>query len=517
MKDANRISSFILCIILLANTLCACTKPTDRGSIPAAVSITFSDHTVTASGAGARAEDGIVTITAGGSYIISGQTSEGRIIVDAPKQEVTLILNNADITCSYGSPIYIYQSSLTTIRLEHDTANTLTDGSSYTFSDGFSSSADDEPNACLYSKCDLVIEGSGSLFVNANYNNGITSKDTLQIKSASVVVAAVKHGINGKDSCTLTEADIQVTCEGDALRSTDGDLIVCGGTYMISAGDDGIHAEGTVRIMEGTITINESYEGIEGCSVDISGGTIIIRATDDGINAAGGETSSQAQNDLHGSSDCQINISGGFIEVDASGDGIDSNGDITISGGELYISGPISDGDSAIDYEKAATITGGIVIAAGSRGMAQNFGNDSTQGSILLTYPTSSTGAVSLKDASDNILAEYTPNTPYSSVVISCPSIVSGGSYTVTACEQTSSITMEGLIYGNPGMDAPPDGMGTPPDGTGTPPDDMDTPPNGIGTPPDGMGTPPDGMGTPPDGIGAPPDGIDNPVKPNSN
>lgn len=44
----------------------------------------------------------------------------------------------------------------------------------------------------------------------------------------------------------------------------------------------------------------------------------------------------------------------------AGGDGIDSNS------------------DSALDYDGAATVTGGTIVAAGYSGMAQNFGSDST-------------------------------------------------------------------------------------------------------------------------------------------
>ena len=123
---------------------------------------------------GAEAGNGTVTITDGGTYLITGELSDGRILVNAPEKEVTIVLENTGIRCTYGSPIYIYQSRLTTLCLTEGTTNTLTDGSEYTFSDSFSSSVDEEPNACLYSKSDLVIAGSGRLIVNANYNNGIT-------------------------------------------------------------------------------------------------------------------------------------------------------------------------------------------------------------------------------------------------------------------------------------------------------------------------------------------------------
>ena len=77
-------------------------------------------------------------------------------------------------------------------------------------------------------------------------------------------------------------------------------------------------------------------------------------------------------------------FSGGHTEIDAEGDGIDANGILTVSGGETYVSGPTGDGNGALDYETGAVITGGILVAAGSSGMAVNFGNNSMQGSVLV-------------------------------------------------------------------------------------------------------------------------------------
>ncbi len=484
MKHVNKILRMILCSILIMVCICSC----GNGSTSDAVSIT---------------ENTVTTITKGGTYVVTGEISNGRIIVNAPKENVTLVLDNASITCPYGSPIYVYDAASTTVYLKENTENTLTDGNTYTFDDSFSSSVDVEPNACLYSKSDLVITGDGRLNVNANFNNGITG-ETLQIENSSVSVTAKKHCINGKDSCVLTNANIEVTSgtDGDCLRSTKGDLKICGGTYMISADDDGIHALGNVEITSGTVTIDKCNEGIEGSTIDIAGGTINITADDDGINAA---NSSDGNASYY-----YINISGGLIEINASGDGLDSNGNLTISGGEVYISCAKNNGDFAIDYDGTAAITGGIVIASGYSGMAQNFGNTSTQGSILLTFQNASANPISIKDSSDSVLAQYTPPNSYNCIVISCPDIKDGNTYTVTACNETSSVTMDGLIYGGTNGAEPPNGMQapngqTPPNGMQTP--DGQTPPNGMQTP-DGQ-TPPNGMQTP--DSQTPPDGMQLP------
>ena len=598
MNPAKRILAVLLCAALLIGVLCACGKTTDAGADTdtnddsvaqrlydtdvAATDLTNATE-ITLSGS----DD--VTITDGGVYVLTGTLTDGRVLVNAPGADVTLVLQNTDITCVDSSALYIYKAASVLVYLPDGTASTLTDGSSYDDSDSFSSADDEEPNACLCAKSDLIIAGGGTLTVTSTANNGITGKDTLKIENTAVSVTAANHGINGKDCLVLKQADVTVTSGGDALRATNdsdsalgciligasaltlmagedgiqaettltlfdttgtitsgggssaslagdtsakgiksgtditvrsgsytldcaddgvhanGNVTISGGTFTITTGDDGVHADETVTITDGTLEISQCYEGIEGQTIDISGGTIDIVSSDDGLNAAGGTDQSGFGGRGPDSSDCGITISGGTIRIDASGDGIDSNGDLNVSGGEIYVSGPMSDGDSALDYDSTATVTGGTVVAAGYSGMAPNFGSDSTQGSILLTCQSASTETIRVTDASGNVLAEFTPAKAYTCVVVSIPALAQGSTCTVTMGGQSTNVTLESLIYGSGGMGGgmggqPGGGMGTPPDGTGG---SMGTPPDGTGG--SSMGTPPDGnngsnMGTPPDG-----------------
>ena len=562
MKRTKKLLSLLLCAFLIVGTLCACRNNKDSGGttdstqtssneavqavlsqsvaepdLTNATKITLSDTNINISGSGAEEKDGTVTITEGGTYVFSGSLSNGRIVVNAPDKEVTVVLNGADITCSYSSPLYAYKASSATVYLLKDTENKLTDGESYTYSDSYSSSEDEEPNACLYSKSDLIIAGAGSLTVNANFNNSITSKDTLRIDSASITVNAKNHGINGKDYLTLKNAKVSVTSGGDALRSTNdsdetlGYITSVNSDLTLVSGEDGMQAETVMTISGGNINIKSgggsgakmsgdaSAKGIKAgkniaildgtfildccddalhsnSGAEISGGTFAISTGDDGVHAdknlkiSGGTINiSKSYEGLEGAT---IDISGGTINIDASGDGIDSNGNLTVSGGEIYVSGPISGGDSALDYDGTAAITGGIVIAAGSSGMAQNFGDSSTQGSIMLTYQSFASGKISVADSSGNVLAEYMPSKNYSCVVVSCPGLTKGGTYTVTACGQSQSVTLDSIIYGSGSMGGGQGGQGGQQPG-GTPPDgDPGQQNDGSGnsgsrpTPPDG-------------------------------
>lgn len=238
-------------------------------------------------------------------------------------------------------------------------------------------------------------------------------------------------GIKANGNLIISGGTYTINAADDGVHSN-SDITINGGTLTIASGDDGIHADSQVTVNDGTIAISESYEGIEGNEkVLIVGGRITLTSSDDGLNGNA------------------IEITGGHTEIDAEGDGIDSNGTLTVSGGETYVSGPTGDGDGALDYETDAVITGGILVAAGSSGMAVNFGENSTQGSILVNMDSQEAGTdIVLTDASGTELLSWQTSKKYTSVVISCPEIVQGESYTLKAGTSETTVTMDSLIYG---------------------------------------------------------------------
>lgn len=138
-----------------------------------------------------------------------------------------------------------------------------------------------------------------------------------------------------------------------------------------------------------------------------------------------------------------IQISGGKIYINASGDGIDSNGNLTVTGGEIYVDGPTSGGDSALDCSGTALISGGTVIAVGSSGMAENFDSSSAQGSMITTVSDSMiTGDITLTDSEGNTIVSYSPSKEYSSVVISCADLKEGETYTLVAGDTSTSVSL---------------------------------------------------------------------------
>lgn len=381
--------------------------------------------------------DGVITVRSPGTYVFSGNLTDGRILVDAKGEDVVLVLNGADITCSYGSPLYIYKSSSTTVHLMEGTENSLTDSGSYTFADEYSSQTDDEPNACLYSKSDLILQGAGSLTVNANYNNGITSKDTLEIYNLNLTVNAANHGINGRDSNKIDSAAITVSCGGDAIRSTNdsdtslGWVGVSNSSLDLNSGEDGIQAETALSISNGRCTIvsgggsgkkpsgDTSAKGIKAgsdlnlnggiylldCSDDavhsngnlsICGGSYSISSCDDAMHADGRLTVSNGEIDIltsyEGLEGADVEISGGTVHLISSDDGLNAAGGADGSGLGGFGNGNAFNGP---DFNHSITISGGcVVVQAAGDGLDSNGSINISGGTVVVSSSGRGDGAL---------------------------------------------------------------------------------------------------------------------------
>ena len=293
-----------------------------------------------------------------------------------------------------------------------------------------------------------------------------------EVSTSTNEASTSTKGIKTAGTLMITAGTFDIDSADDALHSN-GDVQITGGSFTIATGDDGIHADGSLVIADGDMTITQSYEGLEGLTIDISGGTIDLTASDDGLNAAGGSDESgysgfgggfRGADGFEEDAGAYIAISGGTLYIDASGDGIDSNGSLTVSGGEIYVSGPDNGGNGALDYASEATISGGIFVAAGASQMAQNFGSSSTQGVMLVTVSAqASRSTVTLYDAQGEALVSWTPAKAYDSVVISCPEITAGQTYTLVTGDDETEITMDSLVYGSQGAGM--GGMGGQPGG----------------------------------------------------
>lgn len=437
--------------IVLLSGITACTRESGDNiqSKSGEVALVCKEETIKASsGNGVAIDKGTATINKPGNYRISGTLSDGQIIVNSEaKGDVNLILDGVDITCSNSSPIYVMQASNTVIQLASGTKNVLSDGEDYTVN------SEGEPEACIFSKDDLTIEGDGSLTVAGNYRGGIHGKDSVTMDADEVTVEAKEDGITGKDGLTvkrgtftisagekgmvssgiltIEDGTFHVTAGNDTIHSNDT-VTINAGEYTLNSGDDGIHADNSLTIAGGSIAITKCEEGLEAKQVTITDGAIDLTADDDGVNATS-SSDEDSENIFEADKDCIIDISGGRLHVNAEGDGMDSNGSINITGGEVTISGSSLGDNGALDYNGELTVTGGTLIAAGRKNMAQSVSDSSSQYAIAMVFTSAqkSGAVISLQDDAKNEIVSFTAEKDTDHIVFSTPDLKQGGTYTV--------------------------------------------------------------------------------------
>ena len=93
-----------------------------------------------------------------------------------------------------------------------------------------------------------------------------------------------------------------------------------------------------------------------------------------------------------------------------------------------------------------------------------------------------------LSDSDGNELLSWRPGKAYSSVIVSCPDIVQGASYTLTAGGSSTQVTMDSLVYGSGGTGGDPGSMGGSHGDMDGDPGDMDGGPGGAAGDPGDMG-----------------------------
>lgn len=412
-----------------------------------AVKITLGGNEIECDSSLVKIDESTATISGEGVFVVSGSLTNGQIVVDASDEKVQIVLKDANIKCADSAPIYVKNADKVFVTLANDSLNILTT------SGEFESDGDTNVDGVIFAKDDITLNGNGILNINTENGHGIVCKNDLVIAGGTYNIDVSGHGLVGKDSIRIADGIINISAGEDAIHGKNDDEVNMGfvyiadGTFEIETGDDAIHSSAWLQIDNGNIDIVTSNEGLEGSSVVINGGNINVTATDDGINAAGD------------GQEVYIKISGGIVNVDARGDGLDSNGYIYISGGELYVMGPADNGNSSIDSEFGSEVTGGKVVAAGSSGMAQNFNDSSTQGSIMINLTGNTNGEIVLKDSEGNEFISYTPSREYSNVIISVPQIEADATYTIVTGTTETTVEMTSLIYGT-GFGGPGGGPG---------------------------------------------------------
>lgn len=453
--------------------------------------ITLADHQSSSDNKKVEINDNIITITNTGTYIIKGKLTDGQIVVDADDTDkIQLVLNGVDISSQSTAAIHITEAKKVFITMAEKSKNTLSTANEFVRTEK------NKADGVIYSKQNLTLNGSGQLQIQSPYGHGIVCNDDLIIASGTCTITAAKHSIKANDNINIADGKLNLTAKKDALHCDNdsddkqGNIYIKNAEISIHAEDDALHASRSIILDNGNIHIENSYEGIEAQNIEIYGGNIRIKATDDGLNAASTKSTDTQNTDnktnranpFDGDENCYIYIAGGTLVVDADGDGIDSNGYLQQTGGDVTVYGAENNGNGALDYSISSKITGGNMIAFGYSGMAQGFGANSTQGSVLIHFDSETTDAFILTDSKNNQIITAKTDKKYNSVAVSTKEIEKGKTYTASAGSQSKTIKMNEITYTDTSAfeNGKPNGKGKPDDNEveGGKPENNDKMPN---------------------------------------
>ncbi len=199
-----------------------------------------------------------ITVTEEGVYVVSGTASDMSIIVEAADDaKVQLVLNGVSITNSSAPAIYVKNADKVFVTTASGTDNTLT------VSGTFTADGDTNTDAVIYSKDDLVLNGTGTLNITST-DNGISGKDDIKITGGTININCTSDGIEANESIAMSDGSITVStvkdgfhCENDEDDTT-GFIYIGGGSVNIDAGSDGIQATTVLQIDNGAVTANAS-------------------------------------------------------------------------------------------------------------------------------------------------------------------------------------------------------------------------------------------------------------------
>ena len=292
------------------------------------------------------------TVSKEGVYVVTGSASNAQIVVSAGDEDkVQLVLDSVSITNESTPCIYVQNADKVFVTTT-DSENTLT------VSGAFTADGDTNTDAVIFSRDDLVINGTGTLNIVSS-ENGISGKDDLKVTGGTINITCTADALEANESILVADGTINIKSDKDGLHAendednTVGYIYIADGTITIEAGDDAIHATTIAQVDGGTIDLTGA-EGIEGTYIQINGGEISIAAADDGINA--GQKSNFATP--------TVEVNGGELTIvmgSGDTDGVDSNGNLYLNGGTLNITA-----QSPFDYDGTARNNGATLIVNGS-------------------------------------------------------------------------------------------------------------------------------------------------------
>lgn len=323
---------------------------------------TIDLDTMTAEADGVSIDGNVITISKGGDYTVSGSNDNASIVVNAKdendeKSKVKLRLSGVKLTNPTGAAINVQAADKLYITLEDGTENVISDGAEY---------SDTDVNACIYSRENLEIKGSGSLTVNAAYNHGISGKDSVEIGNGNIEINAKNDGIHVNDTMLVSGGIVNITAEGDGI-SSDEIFDITGGTVNITTTGEVEKTVDEDRFMRGgfkggveataaptaaptaeptsdAAEESSSSKGIKsGWMLTVNGGEINVNSTDHAVHSTGEidlnsgklTLASSAGKGISGHEN--VNLNGTTVDITEATEGIESKQIITMNDGDINI------------------------------------------------------------------------------------------------------------------------------------------------------------------------------------
>lgn len=327
-----------------------------------AVTIKLNGTTATSSSDSVKISGSKITITEEATYVISGELTDGTLIVNAPDTaKLQLVFSGVNIKSGTSAALYILEADKVFLTLADGSTNTLENGGSFTAID------DNNIDGALFSKQDLTMNGGGSLTVASPVGHGIVCKDDLVITGGKYVVNSASHGLDANDSIRIASSDLTIDAGKDAIHCENTDDTSLGFIYMASgnikaeAEGDGIAAGAYMKIEDGTIDLlvgggseNGEKQSSDNFGGFMGGGRPGGRHPND-IQSTTADTEEDSTSMKGLKATGNLSISGGKITVNSADDSVHSDKSVAINGGTFTI----ASGDDAIHAEETLTVTAG--------------------------------------------------------------------------------------------------------------------------------------------------------------
>lgn len=436
-----------------------------------AVEITLSDAGSASADSSVQIDGSTVTITAEGTYLLSGTLTDGQIVVNADDTaKVQIVLDGASVHCEGSAALYVVSADKVFVTTAEGSENTLASTGE------FVSDSESNVDGAIFSRSDLTLNGEGLLTVECETGHGIVSKDDLKITSGTYVITAEKSGLQGKDSVRIADGDITITAGTDGIHAENtedaslGFLYILNGTITIHAGNDGLDASGTLTVVDGTLDITTSSGASASTQQNgMPAGGPGRQSTQSTSSAASGTTAYALESTTSDSmkalkSDTAVVIEGGTFTIHSAEDGVHSNGSVTIEGGSLEIAAT----DDGIHAEEALTVSGGtvrvtmsyegleatdIVISGGTVSVTSSDDGFNASSSTSEPMLTISGGTVYVNAGGDGLDSNGNIEISGGTIVVAGPT--NDGNGTLDSADQGGTITVDGgllIAYGSSGM-----------------------------------------------------------------